>query len=328
MSRVLAAWGVAGVLILGWAGSATAGAPATLQGVVVDDQGNRLAGVEVEITTESSSTPLTATTKKKGTFAVRIPDRSAVYEVRCRREGFLESVVSSRPSQADVTFVEVTMARRAGPPPESPLPSERPPQPPPSAPTDRTDQRRAAIGVFNQGVVALEAGDHETAAARFQEAAAIDPGLPEPYRALAALAMEREDYAAAAEAAERLLQLQPDDLEARRTVYFAWVMLGDPERVESSARQMLVADPASAPSELLEHARGLFEQNLFELARSVLEALTEQRPDLAEAHYLLGLCCNSLGDVTRAGAELRRFLELAPDHADAATARSLLEYLR
>ncbi len=34
------------------------------------------------------------------------------------------------------------------------------------------------------------------------------------------------------------------------------------------------------------------------------------------------------GDVTRAGAELRRFLELAPDHADAATARSLLEYLR
>jgi Flp pilus assembly protein TadD len=112
-----------------------------------------------------------------------------------------------------------------------------------------------------------------------------------------------------------------------RTVYFASVMLSDVERVGPAARQVLAADPASAESELLGHARGLFEQNLFELSKAVLEALTEQRPDLAEAHFLLGMCCNSLGEAERAAEELNTFLELAPDHADAATARSLLEYL-
>jgi Flp pilus assembly protein TadD len=326
--RIAKACRAAGVLVLAWAGAAWAGAPGTLQGRVVDDKGNRLAGVEVEVTTTSSSTPLTATTKKKGTFAVRVPDRSEVYVVRCRREGYLEAVVQTDPSQADVTFVEVTMARGTGPPPESPSSSVRPPQSPPSVPSGDTDQRRAAIGVFNEGVAAIEAGDQETAVARFQEAVDIDSTLPEPHRALAAIAMEREDFAAAAEAAQRLLELEPDDLEALRTVYFASVMVGDIERVEKSARQVLAADPASAATELMGHARSLFEQNLFELSRAVLVALTGQQPDLGEAHYLLGLCCNSLGDRECASDELTRFLEVAPDHPDATTARSLLEYLR
>jgi Tfp pilus assembly protein PilF len=327
-SRIAALCCTASLMVFAWVGPVAAGAPGTLQGRVVDDQGNHLAGVEVEILSESTSAPLTATTKKKGTFAVRIPDRGAVYEVRCRRDGFLEAAVLTRPSQREVTFVEVTMVRRSAPQPSAaPRPADSSPAPP-AARADDTNLRSSAIGVFNEGVAALQAKDTDTAVARFRESAAIDPEFPEPYRALAAIAMDREDFAAAADAAERLLQLTPDDVEAMRTVYFASVMLGDAEGIGIWARKLLAADPTSAEGELMEHARGLFDEDLLGPSRALLEALTEQRPELAEAHFLLGLCCNSLGDAQRAGEELRTFLELAPDHADADAARSLLEYLQ
>jgi Flp pilus assembly protein TadD len=319
---------LAGITLLGWVTPVAAGAPGTLQGRIVDEEGNRLVGVEIVITTESSSIPLKAITRKKGSFAVRIPDRSEVYELRCHLEGFVDAISLTRPSQQEVTFVEVIMKRQEAPPePAAPPPSTPPPTPPPAG-GEVSEQRRAAIALFNEGVAALQADDQETAMVRFQEAAAADPELPEPYRALAAVAMVREDWATAVKAAERLLQLQPGELEAMRTVYFASVMLSDIERVGPAARQVLAADPASAESELMGHARALFEQNLFELSKAVLEALTERRPELAEARFLLGMCCNSLGEADRAAEELSTFLELAPEHADAATARSLLEYLR
>jgi Flp pilus assembly protein TadD len=325
---IAALWGVASALVLAVTGAVWAGAPGTLQGRIVDEDGNRLTDVEIVITSEASSTPLTATTKKKGTFAVRIPDRSVVYELRCRLEGFVDAIAQSRPSQRDVTFVEVVMTRQQAPPePAAPASPKSPPMPPPAS-GELTEQGQAAIAMFNEGVTALQADDQETAMAKFQEAASADPKLPEPHRALAAVAMVREDWATAVRAAERLLQLEPGDLEAMRTVYFASVMLGDVERVTPAARQVLAADPESAEPELMGHAKGLFEQNLFELSKAVLEALTAHRPDLAEAHYLLGMCLNSLGQTERAAEELSTFLELAPGHADAATARSLLQYLR
>jgi Flp pilus assembly protein TadD len=319
---------VAALFALGSAGAVSAAGPGAIQGKVVDEQGNPLAGVQVVVTTDRSSTPMKATTKKKGTFIVRTPDRGLVYEVRCRLDGFAEVVAMVPPTTRDVDFVVITMSRAATPDStvEPALTNPRPTPQPSTA--ENSEQRRAAIPVFNDGVEALQAGDLAAARASFEEASRLDPEFPEPHRALAAIAMEREDYAGAADAAERLLELQSDDLEAMRTVYFASVMLGDTARVATSARQVLAADPTAAESELMEHARSLFEQNLFELSRAVLEALTEQRPALAEAQYLLGLCCNSLGDSARARGAFAAFLELAPDHPDADSARSLLEYLQ
>jgi Flp pilus assembly protein TadD len=79
---------------------------------------------------------------------------------------------------------------------------------------------------------------------------------------------------------------------------------------------------------MLSHSRQSFENNRFDTARTLLEVIVEVRPDLAEAHYLLGLCCNSLGDADCSRSAFQTFLDLAPDHADAATARAMLEYLK
>jgi Flp pilus assembly protein TadD len=316
---------VVGLLGFGATHRAVAAAPGSIQGRVLDEQGNPLAGVVVVATTESSSIPIEATTKKKGTFLLRTPDRGAVYEVRCRRDGYAEAVTYVQPTSAEIAFVEIVMTR---PTTEIEQPETPAPTPTPRPVVEQvSEQRQQAIPVFNAGVEALQAGDLASAAENFRQAAAIDPEFAAPHRALAAVAVEREDWSAAVESTERLLELAPDDPEGVRTLYFATLMLGDTARLAPAARSLAAADPSIVETEMSTHARQLFENNQFEIARSLLEVIVEARPDLAEAHYLLGLCCNSLGDATCARSEFETFLDLAPDHADAATAKAMIEYL-
>ncbi len=313
-------------MLVGTTRTVSAAAPGTIQDKVRNEQGEPLAGVLVTVTTESSSIPLEVTTRKKGTFLVRTPDRGLIYEVRCRLDGYAETAVFVQSTSTDIAFVEVVMARPAAPIEQA---ERAAPTPTPRPVVEQTsEQRQAAIPVFNLGVEALQAGELATAEEQFRQAAEIDPEFSAPHRALAAIAMEREDYAAAAEAADRLLQLEPDDPEGIRTLYFAVLMLGDTERITSAARRLGSADPPIVETEMLSHSRQSFENNRFDTARTLLEVIVEVRPDLAEAHYLLGLCCNSLGDADCSRSAFQTFLDLAPDHADAATARAMLEYLK
>ena len=317
---------VAGMPLVGAVPGATAAGPGTIQGRVVDEQGEPLAKVVVVVTTESSSTPLEATTRKKGTFLVRTPDRGQTYEVRCRRNGYDDAVTYVRPTSDEIAFVEIVMVRPVATAGQVVSPA---PTPTPRPVVEQTsEERQTAIPVFNVGVEALQAGELDAAAEQFRQAAEIDPEFSAPHRALAAIAVEREDWPAAAASTERLLQLEPGDPEGVRTLYFATLMLGDAERLSSVARQLAVSDPAVVEGEMLIHSRQLFENNQFTPARVLLSVIVEVRPELAEAHYLLGLCCNSLGDSTCARSAFATFLELAPDHADAATARAMIEYLK
>ncbi len=320
---------VAAALLAALAAPARAAGPgATVHGTVVDEQGQPLAGVQVVVTAAEATHRLEATTKKKGVFVVRVPDRAAVWEIHCSLEGYADAVEQVQPGTRDMSFVAITMASLSRPSQAAPsvAPAERSrPEPPPD---DGDSARAKAIPVFNQGAAALEEGDLATAEAAFRQAAVIDPSFPDAHRALAAVAMEHEDYAAAAASAERVLDLQSDNVEAARTVYYATMMLGDPERLAAATRRVLAMGAEASEGEVLGHARQLFQDNAQALARAVLEPLVEARPTEAEAHYLLGMSCNALDDEERARQAFRDFLALAPDHPDAASARSMLEYLQ
>ena len=79
---------------------------------------------------------------------------------------------------------------------------------------------------------------------------------------------------------------------------------------------------------LFEHAQSLFNSNQVGVATGVLEELLAVRPDHPEAHYLMGLCRNNANDPKSARTHLERFLELAPDHQMAPTAREILQYMK
>ena len=190
-----------------------------------------------------------------------------------------------------------------------------------------SEARQEAIPVFNEGVAAIEAGDMPKALEKFQSASAIDPEFPDASRAAAAVAMELEDFQAAADAAENLVRLDPDNADAIGTAYFAELLLGDVDRLIPSARRLADVNPAVVSNEMLQHAQVLFDDDLLAGSRSLLELIIEKEPELAQAYFQLGLTCNMLGDMECAKQALGKFLEIAPDDPDAATAQSLLDYL-
>jgi tetratricopeptide (TPR) repeat protein len=187
--------------------------------------------------------------------------------------------------------------------------------------------RQEAIPVFNEGVAAIKAEDLPTALENFLKATEIDPDFPEAWNAAAAMAMELKNFQIAADAAEEILRLQPDNTSAMGTAYFAELMIGDFNRLIPSARRLADASPELVSNEMLQHAQVLFDDNEPAGSRALLEVILEREPGLAPAYFQLGLTCNMQGDVECAKTALRKFLEIAPDDPDAATAQSLIDYL-
>jgi Tfp pilus assembly protein PilF len=283
-----------------------AGEPVTVVGTVSDISGNPLKGVNVSVVANGIDGPLTGQSKKNGKFTIDLPDFDLTYEFTFTKEGFEPASLEFVPGPGDLGPLEVILAL-AG---------------------EISEARERAIPVFNEGVTALEAGDRPAALGKFQEASEIDPDFVEASSAAAAIAMELENFAVAADAGENLVRLQPDNLDAISTAYFAELMLNDMERFIPSARRLAAANPQVVSNEMVQHATVLFDNNELAGSRALLELIIEQEPDLAAAHLQLGLVCNMSGDPACAKEALGRYLEIDPDGTDAATARSLLEYLR
>jgi tetratricopeptide (TPR) repeat protein len=188
-------------------------------------------------------------------------------------------------------------------------------------------ERDEAISVYNEGVAALQAEDLPTALEFFMKASEIDPDFPEAWNATAAIALELKDFQIAADAAEEILRLQPDNVDAMGTAYFAELMIGDIDRMIPSARRLADVSPEMVSNEMLQHAQVLFDDDELVGSRALLEVILEREPELAPAYLQLGLTCNMQGDVECAKQALARFLEIAPDDPDAAVAQSLLDYL-
>ena len=192
---------------------------------------------------------------------------------------------------------------------------------------EESTARQEAIPIFNEGVAAFEVEDLPTALEHFLRASDIDPDFPEAWIAAAAVAMELKNFQIAADAAEEILRLQPDNMDAVGTAYFAELMIGDIDRLIPSARRLADASPELVPNQMVQHAQVLFDDEELVGSKALLEVILEREPELAPAYFQLGLTCNMLGDVECAKQALRKFLEIAPDDPDAATAQSLLDYL-
>lgn len=300
---------VVGSLVLGLLSlDAVAGGPVTVTGTVTDINGNPLRGVEVSAIAEGSDSSISARTKKNGQFSIKLDDFDLMYTLSFAKEDFEPVSTEFVPGSEELSPIDVTLDL--------------------SDQTPITEQREQAIPVFNEGVAFLEAGDKASALEKFREASGIDPDFAEAATATAAVAMDLEDFATAADAAENLIRLQPDNVNAISTAYFAELMLMDMERFIPAAKRLADATPEAVTDEMVQHARVLFDNEEFEGSQTLLELIIEKKPETAEAYLQLGMVCNMLSDTACAKEALGRYLELAPDGADAATARSLLDYLQ
>ncbi len=258
-----------------------------VRGRVVDQDGAPLVGAEIEVSSSISPDTMHGHTKKGGNFTIVVPRSTWEYVFRFRLDGYHEVL---KPVDARVVrnkTVEVALVRYG-----ARLDSEIPfteggvTTLPKSGTETMTGQRMEAIELYNEGLATLEAGEAKAAEATFLRATVVDPNFPDPYRALAAIAEDAGDWKGATRAAKALLRFEPDDLEAKWTVYNSMLRVGTDTKLTSAARDLAAADLRSI-DRIMSNARDLFNMGdpakAQALAGVVLEFAPEDHPERAAA---------------------------------------------
>lgn len=294
------------------AGPVLAQAKARVYGVVSDPRGEPLEGVKITVTDpEVESFRLQVATDKKGKFSVLLVDSTRPYLYHLEKQGYYpveELFKAAHQSNTEKDFV-LRPAEAGAPSPPGGAPGE-------------------AIALFNEGAAAAARGELESARQKFEAALELDPGLAAAHAALAGVLLRQGRHAEAAAAAERTLALDPGNEHAPKIRYEAYRALGDEVKAEEARAALAAVDPRLAAADLYRQGAEAYNAGRMDVARDLLERAVAADPGRARAHYLLGLCYLNAGQNAEAKAAIEKFLELAPDDPDAATAREMLGYLR
>lgn len=180
---------------------------------------------------------------------------------------------------------------------------------------------------FNAGVAALNMGDRETAAEKFERALDEDPELVAAWAALAVVRLQLEDFEGSLEAARKALELDPENDRAQRMQYQALRFLDRNDEAQAAFDALSPQDRADALKLQYNEATELFNAGETQKAMVLFQDVLAAEPDHARAHYMMGLSYVNLGETAKAKEHLQRFVELAPDDPDAATAKEMINYL-
>jgi tetratricopeptide (TPR) repeat protein len=189
--------------------------------------------------------------------------------------------------------------------------------------------RRAeeAKRIHNEGVALVKAGDNAGAFAKFQEALNLDPNLPASLLGLATAGLKIGRNAEAATATETILKADPKNERAIRLRYNACLALEDKDRLFESLVGLAAVEPVVAKNGLLKLAFEAYDANDRVLSKARFNKILDVDPSQPLAHYYVALIYVNEGDIEQAKSHLERFLALAPNAQEAATARDMLKQL-
>jgi tetratricopeptide (TPR) repeat protein len=189
------------------------------------------------------------------------------------------------------------------------------------------DAVAAARRFYNEAGEAFQAGDREAALAGFQRATELDPSLIDAHHAVATLRLAKGENEAAAEAAQTALSLGSEDVRTLRVLYDAYDALGRHDELTSIAPRLAAVDPDFGGSKLVEQAAELWNAGQADKAASLARQALAIDPNLPKAYYFIGLDHLSRGENAEAKAALQKFIDMAPDDPEAATAGEMLGYV-
>lgn len=184
-----------------------------------------------------------------------------------------------------------------------------------------------AVRIFNEGAEAARLGDLDTARERFEAALELDAELAPAYGALARVYLLQKEYDLTIDAATKAYDLDPGQSSVLKYKYEAYRLKGDEAMALEVFEEMSAADPQGTAQALYNQGITQFNNGNMPGAQTALEQALAADPDNAKAHYTLGLVLVNTGESARAKEHFQRFLELAPDDPDAATAREMMKYV-
>jgi tetratricopeptide (TPR) repeat protein len=280
-------------------------------GTVVDASGAPVPDAKVLLTRKGTAYKQEKKSDAKGTFTLLVLDATQEYQIHIEKAGFLpvdESVKAKIQDTTRVTYTLQPEAKAAGP--------------------QALTGENKAILAYNEGVAKLQANDKPGALAKFEEAAQLNPKLPDAQVVLAELYLDQGKNAEALAAAERYLALQPNAPRALSVQYDAYTALGDAAKADAALEALIQADPGhDSAVRLLNKGVNLFNASKVDQAVQIFERVLQVDPTLAKTHYMLGLSYANSGDTAKAKEHLSKFLEMAPNDENAATAKEMLAYI-
>jgi len=278
--------------------AAFAGAEGRLSGVITDESGKGLEGVEVTLVILETEKAETKTTNKKGRFSFLVVDSTVKFGIRMEKEGFITLQEGIDIQAGGTTRREWRM--------EAGSALEAAPGAAPSAPPIGS---AAAIEAYNAAATAYNAGDRQTAIMKFQEALTLDATMSAAHKAIAEVYLAQESHEEAVQSAKMYLELEPESADAISLLYDALKSAGRADEGAQLLDKLVEKDPSPATAKRLfnmaleSSKKGELDGALagFSRALQVDPTLAQGYLGLADTYLRLGQYDDALAQAAKAG---------------------------
>jgi tetratricopeptide (TPR) repeat protein len=316
-------WSVAGLVAL----ALTVAAPVSAQtgiikGKVVDTANKPVEGAKVTIEFKGgTSRRFEVKTNRNGEF-IQIGLQSGAYAVTAEKEKVGTQTMQATvrlSAPADVNFVlGAPSAGGAGPSKEE------------------IAKTMALRKLFDEGVAASKAGQHDDAIGKFTEAAASVPNCFDCYYNIGFAHSQKKEYDKAEAAFKKALELKADYAEAYNglaTIYNAQRKFDEAAAASQKATELSggaagAAGGAGNVDALYNQGVILWNSGKIPEAKKLFEDAIKANPNHPESHYQLGMALVNEGKLPEAATEFEAYLKLAPDGQYAAQAKAIVGQLK
>ncbi len=187
--------------------------------------------------------------------------------------------------------------------------------------------------VFQEGVTALNANDFDTALAKFQETTTTRADCFQCYLGVGEAYRGKNDFTNAETNFRKAAELKPDAPEpyrALRDMYNAMKKFDEAAAMAEEANKRGGATPAGGGSaaDLYNQAATFWNAGKFNEAKQALDQALTLDANHADSHFLMGKVLVNQGQLPEALNHLEQYLQFAPNGANAAEAKTLVDALK
>jgi tetratricopeptide (TPR) repeat protein len=291
-----------------------------VRGQVVDEQGQPLAGVKIELQFKGKE-PKTfvRTTNEKGSF-VQVGLPSGPYHVQYSKDGYVPALHETTITAGGLTEIPTATLKTA--------PKAAAPPAGAGVETGGEDLAKEIQDTYAKAIEATRTGRLDESAALFKQVLETAPDLAAARYNLGYVYSRQKNWPAAEAEFKRVIELEPqrsDTYAALAAVYAATGRTAEAVELLSSAAPRFETDAG------FQFTAGVAYLNAGESARAeaALKKAVELDASKVEAHYYLGTLAVGNGKVEEAVGHLETYLSAAPENApNRGTATGLLEALK
>jgi tetratricopeptide (TPR) repeat protein len=313
--------GVLALAVLLSAAVAPALAQSVMRGKVVDAQGKPVPDAVILFEAQGVNRKTQTKTDRNGDF-LQVGLSSGEYKVTASKDGIGAQTQPARVSQGQNPPLNFTIA------PAAPAAA--------AGGIGAADKEAAAKlqALAAQALDHMKAGRNDEAIAAFTQVTAAAPTCSDCFYNLGVAYTNKKDYPQAEAAYKKVVELKPDSTEAwtgLANIYNAQKKFDLAAEASGNAAKYsggLAGAGGGSAEALYNQGVILFNAQKFPDAKTQFEAAVKTDPNMAMAHYQLGMTALNLGDFNLAVSSLESYLKLDPDGPKSAEVKASLPALQ